>query len=182
MTLFYLDDQNPSGFSFFWKLRASAFQTSPGLLNLNVKGKTKSFLVVVVKWRHIWNGRGKLGTRLAETLRIIAHADASHSRSARNKCLLPGATGCAGDRVEMVVKVHCGTFWGTNLLPCWEFVPKNTLTMHFETISTRSPAQSRAHGKKLIQVHQTFLGILACLVQILLLHVWFWSKRFLFKP
>ena len=88
------------GFSCFWKLRAFAFQTSLGLLNLNVKGKMKRFLVVVVKWRHrakglstldnfdgwrhVWNCRGKLGTRLGS-----AHVDASHFRGARNKCLLP---------------------------------------------------------------------------------------------
>ena len=32
--------------------------------------------------------------------------------------------GCAGDRVEMVVKVHMEMFWLTNLPPCWKFVPK----------------------------------------------------------
>ena len=52
-------DQNPSGFCFLVQLRAFVIQTSlglPWLQNLNVKGKTKRTLVVVVKWRHRANG------------------------------------------------------------------------------------------------------------------------------
>ena len=48
--------------------------------------------------------------------------------------------GCAGDRVLMIVKVHCGT----NLPLCWKRVPQNSPTMHFETISTWSPARPQS--------------------------------------
>ena len=38
--------------------------------------------------------------------------------------------GWAGDRIEMV---HCGTVsWGTNLPPCWKYVPQNSPTIHFD--------------------------------------------------
>ena len=40
--------------------------------------------------------------------------------------------GCAGDRVKMVVKVHCGTVLGAKLPPCWKCVPQNSPTMHFD--------------------------------------------------
>ena len=52
--------------------------------------------------------------------------------------------GCAGDRVEMVVGVHCGTVLGTNLPPCWKCVPQNSPTMHLTTLATRSPAQPQS--------------------------------------
>ena len=52
MTSFYYYDQNPSGFCFLVQIRAFVIQTSLGLQNLNMKGKTKRILVVVVKWRH----------------------------------------------------------------------------------------------------------------------------------
>ena len=57
MTSFYYYDQNPSGVAFLCKLRAFVIQTSLGLPNLSVKGKTKRILVVVVKWRHRANGQ-----------------------------------------------------------------------------------------------------------------------------
>ena len=45
----YHYDQNPSGFSFVVQIIAFVIQTSLGLPNLNVKGKTKRILVVVSK-------------------------------------------------------------------------------------------------------------------------------------
>ena len=56
MTSFYYYDKNPSGFCFLVLIRAFVIQTSLGLQNLNMKGKTKRILVVVVKWRHHANG------------------------------------------------------------------------------------------------------------------------------
>ena len=53
MTSFYYYDQNPSGVCFLVQI----IQTSLGLPNLSVKGKTKRILVVVVKWRHRANGQ-----------------------------------------------------------------------------------------------------------------------------
>ena len=47
MTSFYYYDQNRSRFGFLVLIRAFVFQTSLGLQNLNMKGKTKSILVVV---------------------------------------------------------------------------------------------------------------------------------------
>ena len=49
MTSFYYYDQKLSGFCFLVQIRAFAIQTSLGLQNLNMKGKTKRILVVVVK-------------------------------------------------------------------------------------------------------------------------------------
>ena len=49
MTSFYYYDQNPSGFCFLVLIRAFVIQTSLGLQNLNMKGKTKRILVVVLK-------------------------------------------------------------------------------------------------------------------------------------
>ena len=47
MASFYFYDQNPSDFSFLMKIIAFVIQTSLGLPNLHVKGKTKRILVVV---------------------------------------------------------------------------------------------------------------------------------------
>ena len=41
-------------------------------------------------------------------------------------------------------KCIVGLLWGTNLPPCWKFVPQSSPTMHFETISTQSPAQPQS--------------------------------------
>ena len=49
MTSFYYYDQNPSGLCFLMQIRAFVIQTSLGLHNLNMKGKTKRILVVVGK-------------------------------------------------------------------------------------------------------------------------------------
>ena len=49
MTSFYYYDQNPSWFCFLVLIRAFVIQTSLGLQNLNMKGKTKRILIVVVK-------------------------------------------------------------------------------------------------------------------------------------
>ena len=49
MTSFYYYDQNPSRFCFPMQVRALVIQTSLGLQNLKMKGKTKRILVVVVK-------------------------------------------------------------------------------------------------------------------------------------
>ena len=49
MTSFYYYDQNPSRFFFLVLIRAFVIQTSLGLQNLNVNGKTKMILVVVVR-------------------------------------------------------------------------------------------------------------------------------------
>ena len=49
MTSFYYYDQNPSGFWFHVQIKAFVIQTSLGLQSLNMKGKTKRILVVVVK-------------------------------------------------------------------------------------------------------------------------------------
>ena len=56
MTSFYYYDQNPSGFCFLVQIRAFVIQTSLGLQNLNMKGKTERIMVVVVKWRRRANG------------------------------------------------------------------------------------------------------------------------------
>ena len=48
MASFYYYDQNPSCFSFPVRIKAIVTQTSLGLPNLNVKGKTKRILAVVV--------------------------------------------------------------------------------------------------------------------------------------
>ena len=47
--LFYYYDQNPSGFCFLVQIRAFVFETSLGIPNSNIKGKTNRILVVVVK-------------------------------------------------------------------------------------------------------------------------------------
>ena len=49
MTSFYYYDQNAPGFCSIVQIRAFVVQTSLGLQNLNMKGKTKRILVVVVK-------------------------------------------------------------------------------------------------------------------------------------
>ena len=49
MTSFYYYDQNPSGFCFPVQIAAFVIYTSMGLPNLNMKGKTKRILVVLVK-------------------------------------------------------------------------------------------------------------------------------------
>ena len=49
MTSFYYYDQNPSGVCFLLQVKAFVIQTSLGLPNLNMKGKMKRILVVVVK-------------------------------------------------------------------------------------------------------------------------------------
>ena len=49
MTSFYYYDQNLSGFCFLVLITAFVIQTLLGLQNLNMKGKTKRYLVVVVK-------------------------------------------------------------------------------------------------------------------------------------
>ena len=48
MASFYYYDQNPSGFCFLVQIRAFVVQTSLGLKNLNMKGKTERIMVVVV--------------------------------------------------------------------------------------------------------------------------------------
>ena len=55
-TSFYFCDQNPSGVCFLLQIKALVIQTSLGLPNLSVKGKTKRILVVVVKCHHRANG------------------------------------------------------------------------------------------------------------------------------
>ena len=49
MTSFYYYDQDPSRFRFLVLIKAFVIQTSLGLQNLKMKGKTKRILVVVVK-------------------------------------------------------------------------------------------------------------------------------------
>ena len=56
MTSFYYYDQNSLGFCFLVQIRAFVIQTSLGLQNLNMKGKMKRILVVVVKLHHRANG------------------------------------------------------------------------------------------------------------------------------
>ena len=41
-------------------------------------------------------------------------------------------------------KCIVGLFWGTNLPPCWKFVPQNSPTMHLRTILTHSSAQPQS--------------------------------------
>ena len=57
MTSFYYYDQNPSEVCFLLQIKAFVTQTSLGLPNLSVKGKTKKIVVVVIKWRHRANGQ-----------------------------------------------------------------------------------------------------------------------------
>ena len=49
MTSFYYYDQNPSGFCCLVQIAAFVIYTSMGSPNLNMKGKAKRILVVVVK-------------------------------------------------------------------------------------------------------------------------------------
>ena len=49
MSSFYYYDQNPSGLCFLLQVKAFVIQTSLGLPNLNMKGKMKRILVLVVK-------------------------------------------------------------------------------------------------------------------------------------
>ena len=49
--------------------------------------------------------------------------------------------GCAGDRVEMVVKVRYGTVLGDEFAAMLKSRPQNSPTMHLTIISTRFPAQ-----------------------------------------
>ena len=49
MTSYYYYDQNPSGVCFLVQIWAFVIETSLGLPNLNMKGKTERILVVVVK-------------------------------------------------------------------------------------------------------------------------------------
>ena len=55
MTSFYYYDQNPSGFCFLVQIRSSVINLA-GITNLNMKGKTKRVVVVLVKRRHLANG------------------------------------------------------------------------------------------------------------------------------
>ena len=48
MTSFYSYDKNPSGLCFLVQIRAFVIETSLGLPNKNMKGKTKRILVVAV--------------------------------------------------------------------------------------------------------------------------------------
>lgn len=48
--------------------------------------------------------------------------------------------GCAGDRVEMVVKVHCGNVLADEFAAMLKIRPQNNTTMHWTTISTWSLA------------------------------------------
>ena len=52
--------------------------------------------------------------------------------------------GCAGDRVEMVVKVHCGTVFRDEFAATLKIRPQNNPTMHLTTISTWSLAQPQS--------------------------------------
>ena len=52
--------------------------------------------------------------------------------------------GCAGDRVEMVVKVHCEIVLGEEFAAMLKMHPQNSPIMHFETISTRSPTHAQS--------------------------------------
>ena len=56
MASFYYYDQNPSGYCFLVQIKAFVHKTSLRLPNLNMKGKTKWILVLVVKRRHRANG------------------------------------------------------------------------------------------------------------------------------
>ena len=49
MASFYYNDQNLSGFFFLVQIRAFVIQTSLGLPNFKMKGKTKRILVLIVK-------------------------------------------------------------------------------------------------------------------------------------
>ena len=44
----------------------------------------------------------------------------------------------------MVVKVHCGTVLGKEFAAMLKMRPPKSLTMHFQNISTRSPAQPQS--------------------------------------
>ena len=52
--------------------------------------------------------------------------------------------GCAGDRVEMVVKVHCGNVLADEFAAMLKIRPQNNTTMHWTTISTWSLAQPQS--------------------------------------
>ena len=56
MTTLYNNDQNTLRFCFLGKLGLSLFKPRWDYQILNMKGKTKTILVVLVKWRHSANG------------------------------------------------------------------------------------------------------------------------------
>ena len=59
--------------------------------------------------------------------------------------------GCAGDRVKMVVKVHCGTVLGGAFSTWRQFCPQNSPTMHFDNHLdpvSRATSKWRIYEKK----------------------------------
>ena len=91
MTSFYYYDQNPSGFCFLVQIRAFVIQTSLGLQNLNMKGKTNRILVVVVKWRHhaglLLNTLYLSGSSSASSSLSLV-SDSVHTTSSSSSCWL----------------------------------------------------------------------------------------------
>ena len=73
--------------------------------------------------------------------------------------------GCAGDRVKMVVKVHCGTVLGDAFSTWRQFCPQNSPTMHFDNHLdpvSRATSKWRIYEKKLLTLwpNQQHSGVL----------------------
>ena len=80
--------------------------------------------------------------------------------------------GCAGDRVELVGKVHRGTVLGDAFSTCGKFILQNGPTTHLTTISTRSPAQPQSGEFELFPPVHTKGNMIACLTGNALFNVW----------
>ena len=80
--------------------------------------------------------------------------------------------GCAGDRVELVGKVHRGTVLGDAFSTCSKFILQNGPTTHLTTISTRSPAQPQSGEFELFPPVHTKGNTIACLTGHALFNVW----------
>ena len=84
---------------------------------------------------------------------------------------------CAGDRVELVGKVHRGTVLGEAFSTCGKFIFQNGPTTHLTTISTRSPAQPQSGEFELFPPVHTKGNMIACLTGHALFNVWHHRNR-----
>ena len=70
MTSFYYYDQNLSGFCFLVLIRALVIQTSLGLQNLKMKGKTKNYISKQLSKQAIRQGKLREITKCLLTRRL----------------------------------------------------------------------------------------------------------------
>ena len=93
MASLYYYEQNPSGFCFLVQIKAFVIQTSLGLQNLNMKGKTKIILVVVVEWSHRpWKNERDLISLFPVLVVLFTH-DLQHMTIAKSvrRCIARGS-------------------------------------------------------------------------------------------